>query len=207
MPESEKHQAIISAAADVFGEAGFAKARIEDIAKHASVGKGTVYEYFSSKEQLLLECCMDVCQHNEQKIAAIPIEDLSADADLGEVLHHLIQNIVLTIVGSGRRELRLFIQLWEVADNNAEMTETVNTAIQSLYHRWESMLMHLYQIGVEKNAFVKHPDPTFIAHLVTACIDGWIWQKSFRSDIEPANVAVRLADHIVQLLKPGAQHA
>ena len=207
MAESEKHQAIIQAASDVFGEVGFAKARIEDIAKRASVGKGTVYEYFSSKEQLLLECCMGVCQQNEQKIAAIPIEDLSADADLAEVLHHLIQNIVITIVGSGRRELRLFIQLWEVADNNPEMTETVNTAIQSLYHRWESMLQHLYEVGVAQQAFKPHPEPAFIGHLVTACIDGWVWQKTFRPEITAETIGQQLADHIVSILKSGARHA
>ena len=207
MAESEKHQAIIQAASDVFGEVGFAKARIEDIAKRASVGKGTVYEYFSSKEQLLLECCMGVCQQNEQKIAAIPIEDLSADADLAEVLHHLIQNIVITIVGSGRRELRLFIQLWEVADNSTEMTETVNTAIQSLYQRWESMLLELYHSGAEQGSFCRVEDPAFISHLVTACIDGWIWQKSFRPEIQAESIGKRLADHIVHLLTPGAQHA
>lgn len=207
MAEGEKHQAIINAASDVFGEVGFAKARIEDIAKRASVGKGTVYEYFSSKEQLLLECCTNVCKTNEERLAAIPLSDIGADSDIAVILHQLIQNIVEIIVGSGRRELRLFIQLWELADKDASLTEMVNAAIQALYQRWESMLLELYQVGVSNGTLQAHPDPTFIAQLVTASIDGWVWQKSFRPEITAETIGKRLADHVVQLLTPGAHHA
>jgi TetR/AcrR family transcriptional regulator len=43
---------LIDAALDVFGERGFAGARLEDIAHRAGVTKGTVYLYFASKEEL-----------------------------------------------------------------------------------------------------------------------------------------------------------
>lgn len=43
---------IIEAAMKVFGKHGFHKAKIEEIAKLAGIGKGTVYEYFSSKKDL-----------------------------------------------------------------------------------------------------------------------------------------------------------
>ena len=50
----EKRRAILEAAVDVFARSGFAAARISDIAAAAGVGKGTVYLYFSSKEDLLI---------------------------------------------------------------------------------------------------------------------------------------------------------
>lgn len=46
---------IIEAAANVFGEHGFARARLEDVARQAGVSKGTVYLYFDSKETLFRE--------------------------------------------------------------------------------------------------------------------------------------------------------
>jgi len=49
---SETRQALITAANDVFSHFGYKKASIEDIAKTAGVGKGTVYLHFSSKEAL-----------------------------------------------------------------------------------------------------------------------------------------------------------
>lgn len=53
MPD-EKRRTIIDAALRVFAKSGFAAARISDIAVAAGVGKGTVYLYFASKEDLLI---------------------------------------------------------------------------------------------------------------------------------------------------------
>jgi AcrR family transcriptional regulator len=44
---------ILDGALIEFGLRGFAGARIEDIAKHAGLSKGTVYLYFTSKEEML----------------------------------------------------------------------------------------------------------------------------------------------------------
>lgn len=53
--ESDKRAQIIKAAVKVFSEKGFHDAKVEDIAQLADVGKGTVYEYFSSKTELFQE--------------------------------------------------------------------------------------------------------------------------------------------------------
>ena len=61
MPE-DKRRVILDAALHVFAERGYAAARISDIAAEAGVGKGTVYLYFASKEDLLMgvfEACVD----------------------------------------------------------------------------------------------------------------------------------------------------
>lgn len=50
--KEQKRAEIIKAAMKVFGKYGFHKAKIEEIAKVAGIGKGTVYEYFSSKNEL-----------------------------------------------------------------------------------------------------------------------------------------------------------
>jgi len=51
----EKYTDIIKAAIRVFSEHGFDGAKMEYIAKEAGIGKGTVYEYFESKERLFEE--------------------------------------------------------------------------------------------------------------------------------------------------------
>lgn len=50
--EGEKRQQILEAALTVFARDGFHKAKVEDIALVAGVGKGTVYHYFSGKHEL-----------------------------------------------------------------------------------------------------------------------------------------------------------
>ncbi|MCA9837505.1 MAG: TetR/AcrR family transcriptional regulator [Trueperaceae bacterium] len=49
-----KQNHILEAAISVFSEKGFHRAKIRDIAKAAGVADGTVYNYFSSKDDLLL---------------------------------------------------------------------------------------------------------------------------------------------------------
>lgn len=46
---------LMSAALDLFVERGFAATRLEDVAARAGVSKGTLYLYFSSKEDLFKE--------------------------------------------------------------------------------------------------------------------------------------------------------
>jgi len=50
----DKANRILLAAEKVFGEKGFVKAKVADVAKLAQVAEGTVYEYFENKEDLLL---------------------------------------------------------------------------------------------------------------------------------------------------------
>ncbi len=53
-PEARTEE-ILDAAMAVFGESGFARAKIDDVAHLAGVSKGTVYLYFDSKESLFRE--------------------------------------------------------------------------------------------------------------------------------------------------------
>jgi len=53
-PEARPEE-ILDAALEVFGERGFAQAKLEDVARLAGVSKGTLYLYFDSKETLFRE--------------------------------------------------------------------------------------------------------------------------------------------------------
>jgi AcrR family transcriptional regulator len=50
--KTERRDSIILAAHEVFTKKGFHQAKMEEIAKKAGVGKGTLYEYFESKKDL-----------------------------------------------------------------------------------------------------------------------------------------------------------
>jgi len=50
-----KYEKILEAAAKVFAEKGFHRARISDVARLAGVADGTVYLYFQNKDDLLIK--------------------------------------------------------------------------------------------------------------------------------------------------------
>ncbi|MBT9283114.1 MAG: TetR/AcrR family transcriptional regulator [Hydrogenibacillus schlegelii] len=53
-----KREAILEAAYRVFSEFGYARTKIEAIAERAGVGKGTIYLYFSGKDDLFRQMVM-----------------------------------------------------------------------------------------------------------------------------------------------------
>ncbi|MFB0520593.1 MAG: TetR/AcrR family transcriptional regulator [Desulfatiglandales bacterium] len=52
--DNEKHRKIIAAATKVFAKKGFYKAKVSDIAREAGVADGTIYIYFSHKDDILI---------------------------------------------------------------------------------------------------------------------------------------------------------
>jgi AcrR family transcriptional regulator len=53
---TDPRTAILNAAGEVFARFGFKKASVEDIARRAGVGKGSIYLHFESKEALFDAC-------------------------------------------------------------------------------------------------------------------------------------------------------
>jgi TetR/AcrR family fatty acid metabolism transcriptional regulator len=58
--EPERKKRILNSAIKTFGERGFQNATISEIAKDAGIGDATIYEYFKSKEDLLLAVPVEI---------------------------------------------------------------------------------------------------------------------------------------------------
>ncbi len=71
----QKHEAILKHAIDVFAASGFHNTDVQVIADKASVGKGTVYRYFGSKEKLFWAATYSVLERLGQHLLAA-IEDI-----------------------------------------------------------------------------------------------------------------------------------
>ncbi len=69
--DCEARRAILQAARDRFLHYGYKKTTIEEIASDASVGKGTVYLHFASKEEILLTIARDVKRSVTEQMRAI----------------------------------------------------------------------------------------------------------------------------------------
>jgi AcrR family transcriptional regulator len=76
-----RRQAIIAAAAEVFGEMGFDAASMSEISARVGGSRVTLYNYFSSKEELLLEVILaSAVQKRDEAISALRA---SADVAVG----------------------------------------------------------------------------------------------------------------------------
>src|SRR4051812_37383300 len=70
--QAERRRAILDAALDEFAAAGFAAARLDDVAKRAGVAKGTIYLYFRDKESLFHELVRSMLSPIVGRIVAAP---------------------------------------------------------------------------------------------------------------------------------------
>ena len=82
--KTEKCNEIAAAALYLFAEKGYAATSVEEIADAAGIGKGTVYEYFSSKEEIFVHAInnwiMDLINRMVEKTRNIenPVDRLNA---------------------------------------------------------------------------------------------------------------------------------
>jgi AcrR family transcriptional regulator len=53
----EKKERVLNAATDLFAERGFHRAEMDEIARRAGISKGSLYNYFKSKDDLFLHIC------------------------------------------------------------------------------------------------------------------------------------------------------
>ena len=63
--KEEKKRLIVNAALQVIKEKGFTDATVEEIASVAKIGKGTVYEYFKTKEEIVQKLVSDFFSEQE----------------------------------------------------------------------------------------------------------------------------------------------
>lgn len=81
---------ILAAAAEVFGARGFARTRLEDVARRARVSKGTLYRYFDSKDALFRAM---VRASVVTRLAASEEQVRASDASSRELLARLIRQM------------------------------------------------------------------------------------------------------------------
>lgn len=96
-----RREAILAAALDEFTERGFAMTRIEDVARRASVGKGTIYLHFRDKEALFQELITAMLGPVIADIEHIPQIELP----IRVIIEQLFARFITEIYNTKRREV------------------------------------------------------------------------------------------------------
>lgn len=73
---NQKKTAIISAAKELFQEKGFANSSVKEIAAIAHVSQVSIYNYFGSKDALVIECAKSIIQDSIDKAYALLATDM-----------------------------------------------------------------------------------------------------------------------------------
>lgn len=83
---ADTRRSILDAARDLVSEGGFAAAQVSEVARRAGVATGTIYRYFSSKEELCRQIFREVSSQEMGLLATIASGDEPARTRLVKVL-------------------------------------------------------------------------------------------------------------------------
>ncbi|MBM4429151.1 MAG: TetR/AcrR family transcriptional regulator [Chloroflexi bacterium] len=89
---AERRESILEAAAHVFARKGFEKATTREIAQEADVSEGTIYNYFTSKRELLTALA-DMVQSHFAAVVPVPIGRGDDRANITKAVERVLEVI------------------------------------------------------------------------------------------------------------------
>ncbi len=155
-------------ALDVFAELGFDGASINSIAQAAGVAKGTIYEYFESKEDLIFHAIMAWMHSMENDALPSDIQEISPE----EQLRALVRTAVDTFT-SDPRSVRLMTSMINLALTNEAFLsryDIIHESFQGMRRAIRDILLRGISEGSFRPEIAKDADA--IATNLFAYLDG-----------------------------------
>lgn len=145
--KEQRKREIALVALDLFAEKGLDATSISEVAKLAGIGKGTVYEYFSSKEELILTAFLawiDEMMGSEMAEMLVSIEDAE------ERFRCAVQAMIEPFKADDRM-VKITLLLFQVMLKENSLLQAEQT--QQLFHVMRKMLSDLLLEGVAQGTF------------------------------------------------------
>jgi len=174
--QTERKKQIILAAIPIIASRGINQTRIEDIASAALIGKGTIYEYFSSKEDLFQGCF----HHVMQEFFLLVDQQLPPSESPEEIIRSLFQNIGKQFHSLPPEYFFILSDIW-MAASKATFLDQENPYDLNIYLRqFRNLIVDLIQRGISAGTFRK-VNVHYYSVLAGAIFDGlvlhWILDK------------------------------
>lgn len=192
--KQEKRLRIISAAAEVFSEKGYGGTIMADIAARAQVGKGTLYEYFDSKEALffgVFQWFMD----NSMLTARVQMQDLALPVDLR--MQAMVRAITRMFV-EGADLYPLMLEFWAAA-SLPETHLRLRSMMKHTYDQFRRWLIGLLHEGEAAGRFQGGLNHHSLASGLIGALDGIFLQCW----LDPSLEAERLTEDFFQTFLNG----
>jgi AcrR family transcriptional regulator len=200
--EKDKRQRILAAAQEVFAEQGFDAARMDEVARRAQVGKGTLYNYYESKEDLLIEALIASMEELREQIATTVDPNQDEPSRLMEDVLRML--IVEAIPGFTQRLHSLHNQASGVIARDPVARRRLFEANQAFYRERERDFEGLIEAGARAGQFRSDLDPAEVSLLLHSLFDGLVRRSSFDPQrVDPS----RAFGALLQLLRGGLYKA
>ena len=167
---------ILEAAMKVFAQKGIANTKMADVAEAAMVGKGTIYEYFKSKEEIINEGYV----YFMDKINTIMAKQLYKVFDPIEKLKAIMTGWVRLIEDTSIDFLGIMMDFWAEGIRRREEDSIFN--LKQLYAENRQLIIEILEEGIAKGK-IRAVDSTIAASIIIGALDGLFLQWLVDQDL------------------------
>jgi AcrR family transcriptional regulator len=145
--KDQRRSAILKAARKLFFEKGFRYVTVENIARKAELSKGSIYLYFSSKEEIYTQILLnDIDKFNKE--SSLIFQNGKSAAELVMDFAFIYVDFFLN-----DRELFRIMMTFMLHTEDMNLAETVNQHIIEVTNNTVKIIETILQQGIEKGEF------------------------------------------------------
>jgi AcrR family transcriptional regulator len=194
--KEERRGVIARAAFGVFVDKGFDALSIADVANAAGIGKGTVYEYFQSKDDLFF-AVFEWYVYKTSNRLKINISALGGSATQRlEALNTAVINLWDEISDI----FALTMEFWSASSASTHRNR-IKAAFKDLYRNLRAIVSSLIQDGIGRGEFNSDVDVEAVAAALVGTWDALFLQAWFDSEFQPLHTAHQFFKVVIRGLK------
>lgn len=181
-----KRKAIAKSTCDLFITKGFVNISISEIAKVAGIGKGTIYEYFMNKEDIVFELMSCLQEDYDPKLK----ESLEKSKSIKEKIKYLFSLYISddSLVQTQRDIYKEFLAI-TLNNPSIDIIEYQN----NMMDKYTNILLEIIQEGI-KNGELQEIAISFVPSIF-ATLNGFFIAR------KPKNVIIEYIDNLYSLLE------
>ncbi len=170
---TDRQSQILQAAMKVFEQNGYTSTTMDAVAAEAGVSKGSIYNYFKSKQTLFAAVVNHVIEQEEAKTLPVIEADMPAAEKFGKLLDSWAEAIQ-HLKGLGK----VILESWAVGSREDPEGEILSQFRQA-YARGQGWLADVVDQGIEEGDFAPDLNPALGAAIYQAVLDGLMVQHIY----------------------------
>jgi AcrR family transcriptional regulator len=194
--KKKKKKQILLAAMKVFSEKGVKNSRIADIANKADIGKGTIYEYFRNRDEILSEAFDLIMNDMGERIDLVLKETNNPEEKISAVIsvtYGALQELSPDLI-------QIFLDFWSEGIRQTDKSKPAIN-LRSLYSDYRRQLSDILNDGIKQGLF-RPMDTTCAASTIMAIIDGLLLQIILDNNVFDNN---KIIDEMTGMILTGVR--
>ena len=140
--QDKKRHEIFHQVVNIFLKKGFQETSMREIAEAAGLGKSTLYDYFKTKDEILVYFFEDQLNDMTEEAQSIALQNLSADKRLRQVMEKYLENL--------RANRNLFLKL---SLESQRLKLESQKQVQEKRHAYQDLIRALIDEGIREGVF------------------------------------------------------